>query len=121
MKSQGQRTQSKEVIASTKKKNWKRILCIYKFYVNLALFSNKLKHEKITYFVENETILQKDKLIADIFNNYFCNIVKNLSIPKDPSFEDRDKFMWRQGKSSHHKIQRSSKHSLSQNIILNNK
>ena len=35
--------------------------------------------------LENETIVQNDKLIVDTFNKYFCNIVKkNLSIPKTP-------------------------------------
>ena len=39
--------------------------------------------------VENETIRQNDKLIAHTFNKYFYNIVKNITIPKDPCFEDQ--------------------------------
>ena len=39
--------------------------------------------------MENETILQNDKLNADTFKVDFCNIVKNISIPKDPCFEDQ--------------------------------
>ena len=39
--------------------------------------------------LENETIFQNDKLIVDTFNKDFCNIVKKLSIPKDPCFEDQ--------------------------------
>ena len=34
------------------------------------------------------TVFQNGKWIADIFKKYFCNIVKKLSIPKDPCSED---------------------------------
>ena len=47
------------------------------------------KHKEIINFVENEAILQNDKLIVHTFNYYFCNIVKHLSVPKDPCFEDQ--------------------------------
>ena len=39
--------------------------------------------------MENQTVLQNNKLAADTFNEYFCYIVKNLYIPKRPCFEDQ--------------------------------
>lgn len=39
--------------------------------------------------VENEIFLQNDKLIANIFNNYFCKIAKYLSIQKDLCFSEQ--------------------------------
>ena len=42
------------------------------------------KHKEIINLVEDETIFQNDKLIVSTFNKYFCNILKKLSIPKDP-------------------------------------
>lgn len=68
--------------------------------------------------VENETILQNDKLIADSFNNCFCNIVKNQSVPKDPFFEEQTSNLF-EDEVKALKIQRTSKHSLHQNKILN--
>ena len=53
------------------------------------LSSDKRKLKEIDNLVENETILQNNKSITDIFNKYFCNIAKNLSISKDPCFEDQ--------------------------------
>ena len=44
------------------------------------------KHKEIINSVENETIFQKDKLIADTFNKYFCYIVKKLICSKRPLF-----------------------------------
>lgn len=44
-------------------------------------------------FFKTWNYVKNDTLIINTFSRYFCNIVKNLSIPKDPSFEDRDKFM----------------------------
>ena len=34
-------------------------------------------------------LFRNDKLIACALNKYLCNIFKNLSIPKDPCFEDQ--------------------------------
>ena len=47
------------------------------------LFSEKFRHKEISNLVENETITQNNKLIADTFNKYFCNVVKHLSLSKD--------------------------------------
>ena len=33
------------------------------------------KHKEIINLVQNETFFQNDKLIANTFNKYFCNIV----------------------------------------------
>ena len=44
-------------------------------------FANKNKTQKII-LVENNEIIKEDKEIAEIFNNYFVNIVKDLNIPE---------------------------------------
>ena len=36
-----------------------------------------------------KNVLQSEKLITGTFNNYFCNIVKNLSITKYSYFENQ--------------------------------
>ena len=36
-------------------------------------------HKEIINFIENEEILTNDKDIADTFNKYFCNRVKQIS------------------------------------------
>ena len=44
-------------------------------------FANKNKTQKII-LVENNEIIKEDKEIAELFNNYFVNIVKDLNIPE---------------------------------------
>ena len=44
-------------------------------------FTNKNKTQKII-LVENKEIIKENKEIAEIFNNYFVNIVKDLNIPE---------------------------------------
>ena len=43
-------------------------------------FSNKIKTKKII-LVENEEIISENKINAEIFNEYFTNVVKDLNIP----------------------------------------
>ena len=42
------------------------------------LFSVKISHKETINLAVNETILSDDQVVADTFNNYFNNIVKNL-------------------------------------------
>ena len=42
------------------------------------LFSDKISHKGIIDLAVNDTILSDDQVVADTFNNYFNNIVKNL-------------------------------------------
>ena len=42
------------------------------------LFSDKISHKETITLVVNDTILSDDQVVADTFNNYFNNIVKNL-------------------------------------------
>ena len=42
------------------------------------LFSDKISHKETINLAVNDTILSDDQVVADIFNNYFNNIVKNL-------------------------------------------
>ena len=42
------------------------------------LFLNKISRKETINLVENDTIINDDQLVADIFTNYFNNIVKNL-------------------------------------------
>ena len=42
------------------------------------LFWDKISHKEIINLAVNDTILSDDQVVADTFNNYFSNIVKNL-------------------------------------------
>ena len=42
------------------------------------LFSDKVSHKETINLALNDTILSDDQVVADTFNNYFNNIVKNL-------------------------------------------
>ena len=42
------------------------------------LFSDKISHKETINLAVNDTILSDDQVVADTFNNYFNNIVKNL-------------------------------------------
>ena len=42
------------------------------------LFSDKISHKETVNLVENDTVLSDDQVVADTFNNYCNNIVKNL-------------------------------------------
>ena len=42
------------------------------------LFSDKISHKGIIDLAVNDAILSDDQVVADTFNNYFNNIVKNL-------------------------------------------
>ena len=46
-------------------------------------------HKEISNLIENDTIFQNNKLFADTFNKYFCDIVEDISFPKDPCLEDQ--------------------------------
>ena len=51
--------------------------------------------KEIVNLVKNETIFQNNKLIANIFNKYFCNIVKKTICSKRPLFwRSIFKFTW---------------------------
>ena len=45
-------------------------------------FSEKSHHYEKKILIENENIISNDKIIAEIFNEYFSNIVKDLNIPE---------------------------------------
>ena len=47
------------------------------------LFSNKSKASNNITLSENEKLLMNDQKCADVFNNYFNSIVKELNIPID--------------------------------------
>ena len=42
------------------------------------LFSDEISHKETINSAVNDTILSNDQVVADTFNNYFNNIVKNL-------------------------------------------
>ena len=42
------------------------------------LFSDKISHKETINLAVNDTILSDDQVVADVFGNYFNNIVKNL-------------------------------------------
>ena len=42
------------------------------------LFSDKISHKETINLAVNDTVLSDDQVVADTFNNYFNNIVKNL-------------------------------------------
>ena len=42
------------------------------------LFSNKISHKETINLAVNDTILSDEQVVADTFNNYFNNIVKNV-------------------------------------------
>ena len=49
------------------------------------LFSDKITVKEIINLTENEDILSSDKDMADMFNDYFSNVVQNLNIPRGNS------------------------------------
>ena len=60
---------------------------IGKYQNNFSLANLSIK--KCLILLENGTVLQNGNLIADTFNNCFCDIIKNLSIPKDSYFKEQ--------------------------------
>ena len=42
------------------------------------LFSDKISHKETIDLAVNDTILSEDQVVADTFNNYFNNMVKNF-------------------------------------------
>ena len=50
-------------------------------------FSNKCKTENIIIVTEGDTIMNNEKLIADIFNKYFADFTKTLKLKKHPNFD----------------------------------
>ena len=56
-----------------------------KFWKNVSpLFSNKIRSKPKITLIENEKIITNENEIAETFNEYFSNIVKNLNISRDP-------------------------------------
>ena len=53
------------------------------------LFSDKISHKETINLVENDTVLRDDQVVADTFNNYFKNIVKNLLTLTNKNFHKR--------------------------------
>ena len=50
------------------------------------LLSDKISHKETTNFAVNDTILSDDQAVADTFNYYFNNIVKNLLTVTNKNF-----------------------------------
>ena len=46
-------------------------------------FTNKTKKNEKIILVENENIISENKEIAEIMNDYFVNITKELNIPEE--------------------------------------
>ena len=42
------------------------------------LFSDKISHKNIISLTEDRKIITEDLLIAEIFNNYFSNVIQSL-------------------------------------------
>ena len=49
---------------------------------NKALFLNKACRSENITLIENEEMINNEKEICEIFNNFFSDIVTNLNIPK---------------------------------------
>ena len=45
-------------------------------------FSNKCKTRNITILIENEKILQINRVLANTFNNYFTDVTNSLGLKK---------------------------------------
>ena len=56
------------------------------------LFSDKISHKERINFAENDTVLGDDQVVADRFNNYFNNIVKNLLTITNKNFPKKNKW-----------------------------
>ena len=56
------------------------------------LFSYKISHKERINFAENDTVLGDDQVVADRFNNYFNNIVKNLLTITNKNFPKKNKW-----------------------------
>ena len=52
------------------------------------LFSDKINDVETINLTYNEVTLSNDEEIAETLNKYFCNIAKNLSLPKNPSVNE---------------------------------
>ena len=52
------------------------------------LFSDKINDVETINLTYNEVTLSNDEEIAETLNKYFCNIAKNLSLPKNPSINE---------------------------------
>ena len=53
------------------------------------LFSDKISHKETINLVENDIILSDDQVVADTFNNYCNNIVKNLLNLTNKTFHEK--------------------------------
>ena len=79
-----QRTYCVNLLRRTKKKyfaniNISSITDNKKFWETVKpLFSDKISRKETINLAVNDTILSDDQVVADTFNNYFNNIVKNL-------------------------------------------
>ena len=55
------------------------------FWRNIAsLFSNKIRSKERTTLTENENIISNDRKVAETFQEFFSNVVKNLNISWKP-------------------------------------
>ena len=54
------------------------------------LFPDKITVKEIINLTENGEILSLDTDIADMFNDYFSNVVQNLNIPRENAMSDTD-------------------------------
>ena len=72
------------ILRGTNKKNFANINIISvtgntKFWQTIKpLFSDKISHKETINLAVNDTILSHDQVVADTFNNYFNDTVKNL-------------------------------------------
>ena len=51
------------------------------------LFSDKINHIETISLIDNGVTLSNDEEIIKTFSKYFCNIAKNLSVPKNCSIK----------------------------------
>ena len=51
-------------------------------------FSDEINHKETVNLIDNRVTLSNDEEIAETFNKIFCNIVKNLSLPANPSIKE---------------------------------
>ena len=59
------------------------------WYTVKQLFSDKINHKETINIIGHGVTLTNNEVIAEVFNNYFCNIVKNLSLLKGPSIKEQ--------------------------------
>ena len=52
------------------------------------IFPDKINHKETTNLFDKRVTLSNDEKILETFNKYFCNIVRNFSLPENPSIKE---------------------------------